>query len=90
MGKTYRHLPDTIFRKPKGHKQAKANKVRHKAIPPNAWDDIMHNNECWQPFKVAQKMKSQGFEWEEISNRVKFKFNLTAYEVHHLRGMLYR
>jgi hypothetical protein len=88
MGKTYRHLPDKCIRHPKGHKQAKINKARHKAVPPSAWDDEQYNNECWRPLRIAKKMKDQGFSWEEIRSRVVEKFNLNSHEVQQVRESL--
>lgn len=76
MGKTYRKIPTSTFRKPKGKKQAIINNARKGAIPPSAWDDKRHNDECYDVYTVAYKLIDLNLDDEEIHHKLVNKFHI--------------
>lgn len=80
MGKTYKKLPQSTMRRPRGWKQAKINNARHKSIPPNAWEDLPHDDHCYVPYNVAEQMVMRGYNKEKITTKLKSKFNLSHRE----------
>jgi hypothetical protein len=62
MGKTYRKGINKCHRSPKGRKKAILNGARKGAIPPDAWDDQMLNEECHLPMKIAKKLHAKIFQ----------------------------
>jgi len=77
MGKTYKKVPSSQMRRPKGNKQARISEARNKSIPPSAWEDISHDDHCFSPEKAAERMADRGFNIEKITKKLKRKFNLT-------------
>jgi len=84
MGKTYKHTPSGMHRNPKGRKQALIEKdkhsdvkIRHKSIPPDAWDDLPYDSQVYRPFNAAEHMIEQGMEPDEITQKLCRKFKLT-------------
>ena len=55
MGKTYKKFPWGQYRKPRGRKHALIQGARKKAIPPNSWEDIRADDQCWLPYKLARR-----------------------------------
>jgi len=77
MGKTYRHTPESMHRKPKGHKQAIINGARKKAIPPDSWEDLNHDDEVFMPFQAAVRMIDKGEDKDTIIKRIRQKYKLS-------------
>jgi len=82
MGKTYKRLPEGVMRSPRGRKKAliekeKHGKIRNKAIPPDAWDDIQHDQQAYVPWRAAERMLDQGLDVDTIVKRLRQKFKLT-------------
>jgi len=82
MGKTYKKVPYRIHRNPKGRLQATRNNVRPKAIPPDAWDDEAHDDQCWDVYNVLEHLIDLGIEDSVIEHKLVNKFHLT-----HLRAI---
>ena len=80
MSRTFRKIPHSCVRSPRGRKQAIINDARKGAIPPDAWDDQPHNKECWTPQSVAYKLSKRNFSIEEIIHILIKKFSLTYEE----------
>jgi len=77
MGKTYKKTPRSMHRRPKGFKQAKINQTRNKAVPPNSWEDLGFDDQCYIPYNAAESMFQKGFDKEKIIDKLKRKFNLS-------------
>ena len=76
MGKTYRNLPRTAFRNPKGRKQALVAGVRPGAVPPDAWDDVNFSLDT-KPYGVARRMVAKNVAVDDITYRLIRKFHLS-------------
>jgi hypothetical protein len=59
MSRTFKRAVK-LFRHPKGGKQATAAGARRKAVPPNAWDDIMPEAQAWIGWKIASRVDEIG------------------------------
>jgi len=59
-----------MHRHPKGHKRAKKQGGRNKAIPPNPWEDIRPDSQCYLPFKIAFALHKKGWSRDDIVNRL--------------------
>ena len=81
MGKTYRHLPKTEHRNPRGRLRALRNGARKGAIPPDPWEDAKHNKECWIPFSAAKKMKKGNVPKSIIRRKLMRRFHLESWQV---------
>jgi hypothetical protein len=79
MSRTYRNIPHSYFRNPKGKKQALINGVRKKAVPPDSWDDIPFNKEVWTVTRVINEMEGR-FTEAEIIQKIANKFKLSYKE----------
>jgi hypothetical protein len=77
MGKTIKKIPYGIFRAPKGYVKALVEGVRKAAVPPNAYDDIQHDRQVWQPQHAAREMVKKGMADEEIIRRLRHKWRIT-------------
>ena len=78
MGKTYkRQQIYDYFRKPKGRKQAKINNVRKGAIPPDSWDDVQHDDQCYVVYRLLEKMIDSNISDEEIEHKLVNKFKIS-------------
>jgi hypothetical protein len=86
VSKTYKRIPSSLFRHPKGYKQAKINNVR--SIPPNAWDDIQTDKQCWMPFDIARNLYKQNKTIEDIRKTLIKKFNLKNWEINQVLSYL--
>ena len=77
MGKTYKRYPRYIYRHPRGRKQALVAGARFGSIPPDSWDDIMHDDTCYLPWKISLALHKKGMSNEYIIRHVKNKFGCT-------------
>jgi hypothetical protein len=71
MSRTRKRFPRTMFRCPRGRKQALVAGVRKGAIPPDEWDDVPFDKQCWLPMKIAGGMKANGWSDEAVLKRLK-------------------
>lgn len=76
MGKTYKRVPTGVHRHPKGYKQAVINKARHGSIPPNSYDDLMHDHHTYIPYNVALRMLKEEIDENLIVKKLVRKFRL--------------
>jgi len=77
MSRTYKKYPYGYFRHPRGHRQALVNKVRPGAVPPDAWDDICVDNQCWKPHDIALALHKKGWDNDSIVRHLRLKFKMT-------------
>ena len=77
MSKTYKKLPHGCLRSPRGRRQALINGVRKGAIPPDPWDDIQHDDQCYNAWEVAEEMIKQMMNDEEIHHRIVKKYHIS-------------
>ena len=71
MSRTYKKFPRTMFRCPRGRKQALVAGVRKGAVPPDSWDDVMFDKQVWRPMRVADRMKAKGWSDKAVLERLK-------------------
>jgi len=71
MSRTWKRFPRTMFRCPRGRKQALVAGVRRKAVPPDAWDDVSFDKQCWLPQRIANKLASDGWSILAIAKHLK-------------------
>ena len=74
MSRTLKRYPEGGLRNPKGHRQAIVRDDR--AVPPDPWEDIQHDKQCFFPFKVAVGMAKNLVPREEIVRHLMKKFGL--------------
>ena len=86
MARTFKRLPTRWYRRPKGFRQAKIHGVRRKAIPPNDWEDICADNQCYLPYKIAFTLHKKGFSKEIVIKKLRRKFNLKEWEARRVVG----
>lgn len=68
MSKTFRKIPRSYYRRPKRNNARRDDEwIRHKAIPPNAWDDIPFNKEVYTPYTIAERMIEKGKSLEDVA-----------------------
>lgn len=72
MGKTYKKFKS--FRRPKGKLNAKIHNAR--SIPPDSWEDLPIDPQCYLPFRLAIKMLEEGFPPELIVRKLYNKFKI--------------
>jgi hypothetical protein len=77
LSKTYRHFPEEIVRKPKGHKWAVINGARKGAIPPSSWEDQPIDAEAYIPYNAAERMYTAGILPSVIVSKLRTKYRLT-------------
>lgn len=77
MGKTYKKYPLMYYRQPRGRKQALVQGARKKAVPPDAWDDIRCDKQCWLPYDLGHRFHEAGMSREEAIRKLRRKFRLS-------------
>ena len=81
MSRTYKKYYGGYFRNAKGRKQALANGARPKSVPPDSYDDIDYDNQCFLPFKIAKKLYyKKHMQPSDIIDKLMKKYGLT-YEI---------
>jgi hypothetical protein len=82
VSRTYKKIGfSRIFRNPRGHKQALIDKVRPKARPPDAWEDIQPDKQCFLPINIAKQLREKGIPEEVVRRKLKKKFRLSNWEI---------
>ena len=71
MSRTRKRFPRTMFRCPRGRKQALVAGVRKGAVPPDSWDDVQFDKQVWLPLRVAERMRAKGWSDKAILKRLK-------------------
>lgn len=69
-----------MYRAPQGHKRARIQGCRKKAIPPSAWEDIRPDRQCYLAQNLVETMFNNGLEVEEIGNKIKKKFRMEHWQ----------
>jgi len=80
MSRTYKKVPRTQHRRMKGRRQAIIKGARKGAIPPNVWDDLQFDNQCWLPYNVATRMLKRNMQEELVIKKLKRKFHMHTSE----------
>ena len=76
MSRTWKKYPRSYFRRPRGRKQALIAGVRHGAVPPDEWDDIHLDKQCWLPQKVANGLAAKGWPDREIADEMMRRYRM--------------
>lgn len=84
IGKTYRAYPRSQYRRPKGRRQALAQQARPGAVPPDPWQDIRHNAECWQPATVAWRHLAYGRGIDTVTEMLHNRFRVPRQQMREL------
>ena len=64
MARTRKKFPwewNSVFREPRGKTRAVRGKARKRSIPPDAWEDISYDKQCWLPQKVSSRLLRRGW-----------------------------
>lgn len=79
MARTYKRMPyrGCGFRNTHGRRQALINKARPKAVPPDPWEDIPVDNQCYLPMRIALKLHQKGMDNVVIVKHLRRKFKLS-------------
>jgi hypothetical protein len=80
MGKTFKKFPRSYYRRPKGRKRALVQEARKRAVPPDAWDDIRYDKQCWFPDELGRRFREAGISREEAIRKLRRKFCLSQRE----------
>lgn len=84
MSKTYKVVPYKYHRRPKGKLQAMRNEARKKAIPPDAWDDEAHDDQCYDVYNVLGRLLDLGIEDEIVEHKLVNKFHISHQRAIHM------
>lgn len=76
MSRTWKKYTGHCYRSPKGHKQALVAGARNRAVPPDSWEDVAFDKQCFLAFKVAKGMAKQMATYEDIVQHVMRKFGI--------------
>jgi hypothetical protein len=71
MSRTRKRFPRTMYRCPRGRKQALVAGVRKGAVPPDSWEDIRFDKQCWLPLRVSDRMRKRGWSERAILDRIR-------------------
>jgi len=74
MGKTYKKRPWEYIRFPKGKKRAVINGARHRAVPPDSYDDLPHDKSGYDAYKVGFALHKKGWDDDKIICHIRKKF----------------
>jgi len=77
MGKTYKKHPWKHIRFPKGKKRAVINGARHRAVPPDSYDDIIHDKSGYDAGNVGFALHKKGWDDDKIVRHIRKKFGYT-------------
>lgn len=78
MGKTYKKFNGFKFRRPKGFKNAVINNAR--LIPPDDWEDLSFDPQCYLPLRAAGDMLSLGIPFDIVVRKLCNKFHLSHHD----------
>ncbi len=82
MSRTWKRFPaNSCFRSPKGHRQARRAGVRRSKVPPDDYEDISYDKQCWLPYRVADRLAEKGWPAEAIAAHLAKKFNVRLSDV---------
>ena len=85
MARTYKRFPaHSCFRNPRGHVAARRAGLRKSKTPPDSWEDVPFDAQCWLPFKVAAGMAERGYSYQEIVRHIQRKFRLLLDDAEHV------
>jgi hypothetical protein len=80
MSGTRKRQNNRAYRSLKGHKQATRDGCRNKSIPPDPWDDIRPDDQCFVASKMMDRMFNNGVEFEVIEKKIKNRFKLAQWQ----------
>jgi len=83
MSRTYK-TSYGYFRPVRGNKQAIISEARKKAIPPNSWDDIPYDKQCFVLYKIALGLHKKGWEKERIIKHLKIKYKIKEWIINNI------
>ena len=78
MSRTRKRQEPYQYRHPKGHKKAKIHNLR--SIPPNPYEDIHPDDQCFIVYKIIRKMFNAGIEYEVIERRLRHEYKIPAWQ----------
>jgi len=78
MSRTRKRQNTGYYRSISGHKKAKLNRLR--SIPPNSWEDIRADKQCYMVRNIIKDMFNAGTELEEIENRIKNEYKVPRWQ----------
>lgn len=85
MGNTYRTIPSSYFRSPRGRIQALRRGDR--AVPPDPWEDIRFNGEVYLPWRVARRLLEEGRGPEEVVAILRRRFRVPGWKAREIVGV---
>jgi len=81
MARSYKKCFNRWYRNPRGRKRAMVQGARHKAIPPDAWDDIPPGHDTQHPYRVAFALHKKGWDKDRIVNHLVKKYGYERWRV---------
>jgi hypothetical protein len=94
MGRTYKKLPRTQTRCPRGRKKALGEGGRGisdesqlrahskaKAIPPDDWNEVGFDSQCFLPIKIAREMLRDGMDVVSVARKISLRFHIPYSQV---------
>ena len=79
MARTYKKFPwewNSVFRSPKGHCRSRRGKARKRSIPPDSYEDISFDKQCWRPMRIAARLADKGWDGYSIRDHLCHKLGL--------------
>lgn len=80
MSRSRKFFPWTsgYFRSPRGRRNALRNNVRAGTVPPDSFDDIGYDPQCWLPQTVAKKLVEKGWSECEVISHLVQKYGVSG------------
>ena len=79
MARTRKKFPwvwDAQYRSPKGKCRSRKGGARKGSIPPDSYDDISFDKQCWMPMKVARHLAEKGWDGYSIRDHLVRKYRI--------------
>jgi len=83
MSRTFKKYPRHWYRRPSGRKRALVNGVRKRAVPPDPYDDIHPDRQCFSADKVGLELHKLGWSNEKIAKRLSWRFKVPYLVIWH-------
>ena len=79
MSRTYKRGPQHqwCYRGPRGYKNAVINGARPRSIPPDSYQDISFDGQCYAYWRVLRHLIESGMDVDEAIHKVVKKFKVS-------------
>ena len=90
MARTRKKFPwewNSVFRSPRGRCRSRRGGARKRSVPPDAWEDISYDKQCWLPQRVAARLADKGWDGYSIRDHLMRKYGVSLKEAREVAEM---